>query len=171
MTKFIYIKVNGFTVLELLLAVSVFSLISVASVSLVFSGLNIRDQARASLKTQEQLRVFSQTLRAAVVGAKIISGGGGSLLITGSDVCWSFIHDGGIKNIRFSKVVGVGCIPDPSPQSLFFPYPSQIQSFAFALAPLPTGGRQVAVDGNLKVILPFDDYEVDFSDTFTNLID
>ena len=164
-------KSSGFTVLELLIAVSIFSLVSVASVGMVFFGLGLRDQTLAATRVQEQLRVFSHTLRTAILGARVISGDEKSLLITASNTCWSFVYDSVQKNVLYSQAIGADCVPDPAPQTLFFSTSAEMSEFSFLILPLPTGGRQVSVSGKIEAVLPLNDYEVDFSDTFTNLVD
>lgn len=162
---------SGFTVIELLLAISIFSVISVAALYMVFSSLSLRDQTLASTRVQEQLRVLTHNLRVAVQNSSAVSGGGNSLLLTSAEKCWSFVYDINSKNLKYSTVENPGCTPDPSPSTNFFPPTTQITTWNFSINPLPTGGRQISVSGNLKSTLPFDTYQLTFSDTYTNLID
>lgn len=162
---------KGFTILELLIAVGIFSIVSVTSVWLVFSSLSLRDQTLASTRAQEQLRVFSQTLRGAIQNSRVVSGGGNTLQLTSQDSCWTFIFDDLLENVRYGQTAGVGCSPDPTPQTSFFAPTTEVSDLEFTITPLSTGGREVRVEGSLRIVLPFDDYMVDFSDTFTNLID
>jgi len=164
-------KYNGFTILELLIAISIFSVVSVASVWLIFSSLSLRDQTLAATRTQEQLRVFSHTLRGAIQNASVVSGGGNTLQLVSLNECWSFIYDDMLRNVRYSKTTGAGCSPDPVPDSPFFLTTSQLLSLSFTITPLSTGGRQVSVNGEMRTILPFDDFQMSFNDSFTNLID
>jgi len=161
----------GFTMIELLIAMSIFSIISVSAVYLVFSSLSLRDQTLAAIRTQEQLRVFSHTLRGAIQNSPIVTGGGDTLSLTSSTVCWSFVYDSALEILRYAKTLGAGCAPEPIPPTAFFSPTSHLNELTFTITPLSTGGRQVSVEGNISVVLPFDDYDVDFKDTFTNLID
>lgn len=161
----------GVSMLEVIITLSIMSIVSVASVWLVFTTLSLRDLALATTATSESLRVLSTTLSRAVRSASVISGSPNSLLITSVDECWSFVYDGDLKNIRYAKTLATGCAPNPNPGELFFPSYSQLTSFSISVAPLPTGGRQVTVGGVINTILPFENYQTSFLDTFTNVVD
>ncbi len=157
--------------LEVVITLSILSVVSVASVWLVFTTLSLRDQALATTATNESLRVFSRTLSKAVQGASVVSGTPTSLLLTSISECWSFVYDATAKNVRYSQIVAQGCTPNPSPSTLFFPSYSEVTSFNFSVSPLATGGRQVFASGVVNTILPFENYQINFSDTFTNVVD
>lgn len=162
---------NAFTILELLIAIAIFSVVSVISVWLIFSSLSLRDQTLAATRVQEQLRVFSHTLREAIQNSSTVSGGGGTLQLKSANNCWSFLYDGMLKNVRYSQIVDPACTPDPVPQNTYFSPTTSITSLNFTIIPLSTGGRTVSVSIAVKVTLPFDDYQTSYQDTFTNLID
>ncbi|MFZ2201873.1 MAG: prepilin-type N-terminal cleavage/methylation domain-containing protein [Microgenomates group bacterium] len=161
----------GVSMLEVIITLSIMSIVSVASVWLVFTTLSLRDLVLATTATSESLRVLSWTLSRAIRGASVVSGSATSLLITSADECWSFVYDSDLKNLRYAKMMAAGCAPNPSPSELFFPSYSQITNFSFLVAPLPTGGRQVTASGVMNTILPFENYQTSFGDTFTNVVD
>ena len=161
----------GVSMLEVVITLSIMSIVSVASVWLVFTTLSLRDLVLATTATSESLRVLSHALSRAVRGASVVGGSPTSLLITSVDECWSFVYDAGVKNLRYAKTMAAGCVPNPNPSELFFPSYSQLTNFSFLVAALPTGGRQVTASGVMNTILPFENYETSFSDTFTNVVD
>ncbi len=162
---------KGFTLLETILAMSIVSLVSVASVNMLFLSLNLRDLTLSTTKTQEAIRVFERLLRQAVLNAQNVSGGGSEIFLRSQGECWSFVYDAANKNMKYSKIVQNGCSPDPNPTDLFFATETKIDSISFAFSPITTGGRIVNVSGSIKTILPFDVYETTFSESFVNLID
>lgn len=162
---------RGISVLEVVITLGILSVVSVASVWLVFTTLALRDQALAITTTSESLRVFSRTLSRAIQSASVISGSGQSLLLTAQNECWSFVYDTISLNVRWSHTEASGCAPNPNPATLFFPSYSQIISLNFTVFPLATGGRQVFALGVINTILPFENYQTNFSDTFSNVID
>lgn len=161
----------GISMLEVIITLSILSVISVASVWLVFTTLSLRDQALATTTTTESLRVFSRTLSRSIQSASVVGGTSNSLLLTSAAECWSFVYDPIYKNVRYSQIIASGCTPDPSPTTLFFPSYSEISAFTFSATPLVTGGRQVSASGVINTIFPFENYQTSFSDTFTNVID
>lgn len=162
---------KGFTLLETLLAMTIISVISVAAVYMLFLSLNLRDLTLTTTKTQESLRVFDRAFREAATGASSVAGGGGSIFLKTSSVCWSFVYDPLIKNLKYSKTTQANCVSNPTPQNLFFATTSKINSLSFTIAPLSTGGRQIIVNGTIETKLPFDVYTTSFSNTYINLID
>lgn len=162
---------TGTSMLEVVITLSVMSVISVASVWLVFTTLSLRDQSLATTTTTESLRVFSRTLNRAIQNAAVVSSTQTSLLLTSASECWSFVYDSVYKNVRYSDIVASGCTPNPNPTTLFFPSYSEISSVTFSVTPMVTGGRQVTVSGIVNTIFPFENYQASFSDSFTNLID
>jgi len=162
---------SGISMLEVVITLSILSVLSVASVWLVFTTISLRDQALATTVTNESLRVFSRTLSKAIQGASVVSGTSTALLLTSPSECWSFVYEGVTKNVRYSKILAQGCTPDPSPATMFFASYSQVSSLNFTISALATGGRQVFVSGVINTILPFENYQTNFSDTFTNVID
>lgn len=162
---------KGFSLLETLLAMTIVSVISVASVYMLFLSLNLRDLTLTTTKTQESLRIFDRSLREAIIGASTVSGGGSSLFLSTTSQCWSFVYDGVAKNVKYSKVVQAGCVADPSPTSLFFATSTKINSLAFSIINLSSGGRQIVMSGTVQTTLPFDVFSTSFSNTYINLID
>ncbi len=161
----------GVSMLEVIISLSILSVISVASVWLVFTTLSLRDSALATTTTTESLRVFSRTISKAVQNASVVGGTGSSLLLTSASECWSFVYDSIYKNIRYSQILASGCTPNLTPTTLFFPSYSEITSFTFSVTPLPNGGRQIFASGVINTIFPFENYQISFADTFTNVID
>ncbi len=157
--------------LEVIITLSIMSIVSVASVWLVFTTLSLRDLTLATISTSEALRVFSSTLSRAVRSATVVSSTPSSLLLTSESECWSFVYDEAAKNLRYAKAAAAGCSPNLAPSDLFFSSYSQLSSFSFSVNPLPTGGRQITAIGAINTILPFENYQTSFSDTFTNVID
>lgn len=161
----------GVSTLEVIITLSILSVVSVASVWLVFTTLSLRDQVLATTTTAESLRVFSHILSGGIQKAAVISSTPTTLFLTSANECWSFIYDSNVKNIYYSQSKASGCTPNLTPSTLFFPSYSEISSFNFQLTNLATGGRQVTASGVINTILPFGNYLTNFTDTFTNLVD
>ncbi len=159
------------SMLEVIITLSIMSIVSVASVWLVFTTLALRDLTLATTSTSESLRVFSSTLARAVRNAAGVSSSPSSLFLTSADECWSFVFDESAKVLRYNQTTSVGCTPDPSPSESFFSSYSQISNFTFSVSALPTGGRQITAIGTVTTILPFENYQTSFLETFTNVID
>lgn len=162
---------NGFTLIEMIIAMTTISIVSVASMYILFLSLNLRDLTLTSSKTEESLRVFDRTLRKASTQALAITGGGSSILIRGKSECWSFAYDAVSQNVKYSKIAQNDCNPDPSPSSLYFPSSTKVTSMNFLVNPLSSGGRQVKVDGTLQTTLPLDVFQTSFSSAYVNLVD
>lgn len=162
---------KGFTLIETLIAMTIISLVTVASVYSLFLSLSLRDLTLATNRTEEALRVFDRDLRQAVIGASSITGNASAIYLRSMTECNSFVYDSVLKNIKYTKISQVGCAPDPDPQNLFFPTSTKINSIAFMYFTLATGGRQVNVSGIVETILPFSSFQTSFSNTFTNLVD
>ncbi len=161
----------GISLVEIVITLGIMSVISVASVWLVFTTVSLRDKVLATTATAESLRVFSHTLSRAIENAAVVSGSSGSLYLTSASECWSFVYDDSVKNVRYSQSLASGCTPNLTPTTVFFPVISAINSMVFIVTPIATGGRQVTVSGVVSTVLPFDSYQTSFSDTFTNVID
>lgn len=166
-------KVNraGISMLEVVISLGILSVVSVASVWLVFTTLSLRDQTLATTSTSESLRIFSRTLSRAIQNANVVSGTSDSLLLTSAAECWSFVYDSVAKNVRFAQTLASGCTPNPNPGTLFFPSYSQITNLIIVVTPLVTGGRQVTTTGVIDTVMPFSNYQVNFSNTYFNTID
>ncbi len=162
---------KGFTLIETLIAMSIISFVSVASVYSLFLSLSLRDLTLATNRTEEGLRVFDHNLRSAVIGAASITGNSSSIFLRSLTVCNSFVYDANLKNVKYTKIVQAGCAPDPDPQNLFFPSNTKINSLSFLFFNLATGGRQVNASGIVETVLPFSSYLTSFSSSFTNLVD
>jgi hypothetical protein len=157
--------------LEVIISLSIMSIVSVASVWLVFTTLALRDLALATTATSESLRVFGHILSRVVVGANVITSSPTTLFLTSANECWSFVYDANTKQVFYAQTLATGCAPNPNPANVFFPSYTQVDNFIFGVSTLPTGGRQVTVTGVVNTILPFENYQVSFSNTFTNVVD
>lgn len=165
-------KTSGFTLIEILVAISIFSLLTVASAWMIFSSLSLRDKTLATTTHQEFTRVFLNSFIQATQNAKTITGGGTSLFTQNPTDCWSFVYDSINQDILFTHISVADCTPDPSPSTSFFnSSTTQIQNLIFNIKPLVTGGREVSVNGLMSILLPFDSYQNTFSQTVVNLID
>lgn len=162
---------KGFSLLETLLAMTIVSVVSVASVYMLFLSLSLRDLTLTTTKTQESLRVFDRALREAVTGATSVSGSGGSLYLSTASRCWSFAYDSITKNVKYTNLSQVNCSPDPNPTTPFFASPTKINSLSFVITPLSSGGRQIIMNGTMQTTLPFDFFSTSFSNVYLNLID
>lgn len=162
---------SGFTLIEMIIAMTTVSIVSVATMYILFLSLNLRDLTITSSKTEESLRVFDRTMRMAATQALAITGGGSSILIRGKNECWSFAYDSLAQNVEYSKIVQTDCNPDPNPSSSFFSASTKVISMNFLITPLSSGGRQVKVDGTFQTTLPLDVFQTSFSNAYVNLVD
>lgn len=161
----------GISVLELLITLSIMSVLSIASVWLVFTTLSLRDKTKATTLTQESIRVLTNFVQKASINSSTVTGSNTSLFATSANECWSLLYDSVNKLVRFNDIAASGCTPDTNPTKLFFPSEVKVNSFTVSITPLSTGGRQVGVSGVLQTILPFDNYQASFSISNTNVID
>src|SRR5512138_2610851 len=122
---------SGFTLFETLLAMAIISVISVASIYMLYLSLNLRDLSLGSARTEEALRIFDRTLRNAALNSKTITGGGTSLFLTSPSTCWSFVYDSISKNIKYAKISQAGCTPTQNPGTGFFPSTVKITALNF----------------------------------------
>lgn len=161
----------GVSMLEVVITLSIMSIVSVASVWLVFTTLSLRDLTLATTTSSESMRVFSNSLSRAVRNASVVSGTPTSIFLTSATECWSFVYDSNTKKVFYSLISSAGCTPNLNPTISFFPSVSQVTNLIFNISNLTTGGRQVTVTGVINTILPFENYQISFSDTYTNVID
>lgn len=161
----------GVTLLEVLISIAIFSVISVAATWLVFSSLNLRDQTLATTRTIESLRVFSHTFRTSVLGARTLTFTPTTLTLLSPSDCWSFFYSAATATLLYDHQTTPGCVPTANPSLSFFPAATQITNFSFVIHPLATGGRQVIASGDITTVLPFSSYQTTFAETVVNLID
>lgn len=161
----------GFTLFETLIATSIISIVSLASVYMLFLSLSLRDMTSSTAKTEESTRVLDRSLRQAIAGAQAITGSGTELFLRSEAECWSFVYDGNIKNLKYAKISQTGCSADPNPTDLFFPESTTVNNMSFTYGPLATGGRHVRITTELETVLPFDSYVSTFSNSYVNLVD
>lgn len=164
-------KANGFTILELIIAMGIFSIISVASVWLVFLNMSLRDLSSASVKTEEALRIFNHSIQQAVQNASAIAFENNTLLLKSPTDCWSFNYDSFQKKLKYDHLKQTECNPNPNPTTLFFADSNTVDNLVFTVSPLSTGGKQITATGSLSTILPFNSYIQPFTFTVISLID
>lgn len=162
---------SGFTLLETIVAMTVVSLVSVTSVYILFLSLNLRDMTLTTTKTQEAIRVFERSFREAALGAISVTEGTNSLFLRSAERCWSFVYDPLAKNVKYTRTIQVGCVPDSNPVNLFFPSSIKISAMAFSVRSISTGGKLVEMTGTVQTVMPFDTYQTDISEAFVNLMD
>lgn len=162
---------KGFTLIEIVIAIATVSIVSVATMYILFLSLSLRDLTLTSTRTEESLRIFDRYLRLSVLDALAITGGGNTLYLQGESECWSFVYDSVDQNLKYAKTTQTGCTPETNPATLFFPSSTKTTSMNFLITPLSSGGRQVKIDGTLKTTLPLDVYETNFSGVYINLVD
>jgi prepilin-type N-terminal cleavage/methylation domain-containing protein len=165
------LKTSGFSLIELLLAISVFSVVSVAAMSMLFSSLSLRDQTIASSQTEEAIRVFNHSLGRAGRNAQTVAGGGSSLYIVNSQECWSFVWNPVSRSLLYDHTMAAGCSPNTAPTISFFPTNITVNSIDFIIKSLPSGGREIYVSGDMTAWRPFSNYQTDFDLTIVGLVD
>lgn len=164
-------QINGFSLLELMLALTIFSVVSVTAVALLFSSLSLRDQTIASAQTEEAVKVFDHTFQRATRNAKTVTGGGASIYTTTDTECWSLVWNSTTRTVQFSHIEASGCTPDTNPSTQFLPASVFAENLNFTINSLATGGRQVSVSGVFSGIQPLSTYQTSFSNTSVNLVD
>lgn len=166
------LKLNsGFTLLELLIALTIFSVVSVAAVWILFTSLALRDQTLASSDTQEAVRVFLHDFQLAAGNAKTVNTTGAGLFVSNSNECWSFVWNSASQTLKYSHLVLPGCTPEVSPTTDFLPAKIKVSNLNFTVTPLATGGREISLSGTFIGSQPLDTYSLSFTNTVVNLID
>ncbi len=160
----------GFTLIEVVVTLAIFSVISVAAVWMVFTTLALRDKAAATIRSQESLRVFISSLNLATRGATAVSATSTTLSTTAPSNCWSFSYNAATLSLLFDSSSVASCSP-PSATTAFFDSSTKVDSLAFSVLTLATGGREIRVQGTIHTYLPLADYALNFSETVVNLVD
>lgn len=162
---------GGFSLLELLLALTVFSVISVVSVYLLFSSLSLRDETVASANTQEAIRVFLHAFAAATTNARTVNVTGNGLFTSNPSDCWSFVWNSGSETLNYSHLTTPGCTPDVSPGTSFLPSNVKAENVSFTAKPLSTGGREISLSATFAGFAPLSESRTSFTNTVVNLVD
>lgn len=161
---------SGFTLIELVITIAIFATISVGAIWMVFTTISLRDKASATIRSQESLRVFIQSLHSSVSSATAITSTTNTIQITSPGNCLSFTYNQAAQALYYGVDTLSNCTP-PAASTTYFDSSTKVESLTFSLLSLPTGGRQVHVQGTLTTYLPLESYQLNFTESFVNLID
>ena len=163
-------KMQGFTLIEMLIALAVFSIVGVATTGMLYSALTWGDRVRTLEEVEEGERILDRTLRRAILNSTAMTESPeGTLLLTGADECWSFVYRPLAQRIDYARVVASGCLPDTNPTESLLPE-IIVTGVDFDLTDFETGGRQLHLDAHLERAYPLGSYERDIEITVLNYL-
>lgn len=105
---------NGFTLVELLVAVAILGIISTISVQMLYDGVTLRAKQYSLETSSESIRTFVKQISTSIIGSKniSISADHSKIYITGEEVCETYAFAD--QTIKYSNMTGDTCTPPES---------------------------------------------------------
>ena len=105
---------NGFTLVELLVAVAILGIISTISVQMLYDGVTLRAKQYSLETSSESIRMFVKQISTAIIGSEniSISEDHSKIDITREDDCETYAFAD--QTIKYSKTTGDTCTPPDS---------------------------------------------------------
>jgi len=164
---------KGFTLVEVLLALSGVAVLAIGSTSFLFSILGQRDQAVAESLASEQAEAVFSLVGTAVRSAQGIqvTNEGRTLELTGESECFKFSWDNVEERLMFGRVEGVDCEVPLSAGEQLTSEKTAIKGLNFSLLDLDDSSRTVGMEMEVVVFRPLWNTSQTFDQLFVNLVD
>src|SRR4030042_2122809 len=112
-------KINGFTLVELLVSIGIIGIISVISTQTLWNSITTRSKQDSIEVSSENFRTFTKNLTNYIQESNSVDISSDSKIIklvkkgtdTEVDVCRTIRYNSTKKSIEEAAVIGVGCIP------------------------------------------------------------
>lgn len=164
---------NGFTLIEVLVALAGVSVLAVISMAFLFSILSQRDQAVAEAIVTEQPEVVFPILGKAIRSAQEITveDNGRRLKTSRQGECFTFVWDQTQQVILFSRQSGSDCVPPEQATNRLTPNTAKVTGLHFSLLEPSDAGRSVQLEMDITAYRPFWQTNKHFSQVFVNIVD
>src|SRR3989344_3193141 len=158
---------NGFTVIELVVALAGVAVVVVAAVGYLIAVLTQRDQAVAEAVLNQQPSLVFATLGKVMRSARqvVVSNGNRRLEMVNSNECWGFEWDEGAEAIVYGVDKSAGCsVPELSLK--LTGSTAKITAASFEIITDTDADRSIRVNMDVKVGRPFWKTEQHFEQVF-----
>jgi len=164
---------KGFTLIEVLVALSGVVVLAIGSTSFLFSILGQRDQAVAESLASEQAESVFLLVGTAVRSAKeiVVTDGGKTLELIGADECFKFSWDDVEKRLMFGRVEGIDCEAPENADKQLTSDKTVIERVNFSLLDPDDSSRAVNMEMDVTVFRPLWNTAQAFDQLFVNLVD
>jgi len=164
---------NGFTLVEILVAIIGVSVLILAATGYMFSILVQRDQALSATIVSEQAETIFSVVGDAVRSAQSVAvlNGGSRLELTGHSECWTFEYDGGSARLVFDHVESDTCSPPTSATNNLNSSQASLDSATFSLLSPDDSSRSLELVITVTATRPLFTTTKNFDRVFVNVID
>jgi len=162
---------RGFTLLEILVAIAVMSVIGVVTTAMLFSALSWRDKLLAMEQVEESNRVIRRMMERAVGEAEEIEVENNTLRTSKTGECWSFSWQDVTEELTYSHDQTVDCVPEVDPAGELLPQVVRVRDFEIKMRELSSEGKEVYWKMEISVTRPLGSYETEFEQTVINFVD
>ena len=164
---------GGFTLIEILIALSGLVVLALAATNYLFSILSQRDQAIAEAMALDQIETVAAVLADRIRSASTIRGdqGGKRLALIGPGECWLLQIDEANQSLNYGLTRGAGCQPPETADEALTSQKAQIQAASFSLLTSDGSRRSVSFDWTVVVTRPLWQASQHQSNLFVNVVD
>ncbi len=173
MKKIKVISRQGFTLIEILVALVGVVTLAIAATSFLFSILTQRDQAVVETLAVEQIEVVAAVVGSAVRSARTISveNGGKQLDLTTESECWRFWWDESNEELKLNYSSGESCYLGSGSDERLMADQAEVTAVAFSLIDSDDSSRTVGLTMALSVYRPLASTTQTTTQVFVNLVD
>lgn len=164
---------KGFTLIEIVIAVSGLIVLSIASTNFLFSILSQRDQAIAEEMAVDQAEIIYALLADKVRSAKIItvSPDKKSLGLKTADQCWLVVVDPDSQGLYFNLSAGSGCVIPGTADKRLTSQRAAITDADFSLDTSDDSSRTIRFNWTVMVARPLWQTTQTYQQLFVNVVD
>lgn len=147
---------RGFTLIELIITISVGAMIMILFTQELTVLLHARDTNHAKEEISQTSRLITKYFSLSGQTAKKldVSNGNKQLSVTG-DPCQLYIYDSVGKNLGYAESRGINCVPPSSVTTNLNPSSIKITSLTFNPLPQATDAKSVQLTMTLSATYPF----------------
>ena len=164
---------NGFTLIELVIALGGVGALAIGVTSFLFSLLTQKDQAVGESLVVEQVEGVGALVGSAVRSARDIhiENGGRRLEIEGVDECIVFEWDESNEKVKYGRETGIDCnVPDEADQAMTN-QKSRVENLRFSLMSEDDSSRSVMMEITVAAYRPMWESSSTFKQVFVNVVD
>lgn len=166
-------KQAGFTLIEIIVALTVTVVLSLASANFLFSIISQRDQALAEAILLDQIEAVHSLVAGQVRSARTIevAADGYSLELAGNGGCWLFAYNAGSQRFDYGFSAGSDCQAPPPADQPLTSQKARVTTAEFRLVSGDSSSRAVGLNWTAAVARPFWQTSQELNRLFVNITD